>query len=57
MKVADEDGSWRQTRILLEPLNQAHEPIELAPENREDFTVIGEFVRVVHGSGRTVAIT
>ena len=46
-KVAVADGSWQHTRIILEPLNQAHAPIELTAENREDFAVLGEFERVV----------
>ncbi|MDW8131640.1 MAG: S24 family peptidase [Bryobacterales bacterium] len=43
-KVLDEEGGWRHTRIVLEPLNPEYPLLELGPE---DFQVIAEFVRVI----------
>jgi len=39
------DG-WRHDRIQLLPLNPAFEPITLEPEDADDLTIVGEFVRV-----------
>ncbi|HWO71020.1 MAG TPA: DEAD/DEAH box helicase [Actinomycetota bacterium] len=45
-KVAMDDGTWRHSRIWLEPANPSFEPIELAPDE-ESVAVIAEFVRVL----------
>lgn len=42
-KIEDQ-GEWRHTRIVLEPLNPEFPVLELGPE---EFQVIGEFVRVI----------
>jgi SOS-response transcriptional repressor LexA len=39
------DG-WRHSSIQLLPVNPAFEPITLEPEDANDLTIIGEFVRV-----------
>jgi type III restriction enzyme len=46
-KVADEDGGWHHSRIVLKPLNPAYEPIVLTPDSEEDVVAIAEFVEVV----------
>ena len=38
------DGSWRHTRIVLEPLNRAYEPIVVAAEPEGSVLVIAEFL-------------
>jgi hypothetical protein len=46
-KAAGPDGGWRHTRIILKPLNPAHEPIVLTPADEGEVRVIGEFVEVI----------
>jgi len=43
-KTVTEEGGWRHTRIVLEPLNPEYPVLELGPE---EFQVIAEFVRVI----------
>lgn len=41
------DGDWQHTRIVLKPLNPAHQPIVLTPADEGEVRVIAEFVEVV----------
>jgi len=43
-KTVTEEGGWRHTRIVLEPLNPEFPVLELGPD---EFHVIAEFVRVI----------
>jgi SOS-response transcriptional repressor LexA len=43
-KTVTEEGGWRHTRIVLEPLNPEYPVLELGPD---EFQVIAEFVRVI----------
>ena len=54
-KAADEDGSWRHTRIVLQSLNREVEDIELEPEM--DVDVIAEFVAVLGARSTTPIAT
>lgn len=49
-KVEDDENEWRHTKITLSPLNPEYQPIEMAPEDEEDFRIIAELVSVL-GSG------
>lgn len=41
-KVAEPDGSWRHTKVVLKPLNPEFEPIVLTAKDEGDVRVIGE---------------
>jgi hypothetical protein len=41
------DEGWQHTRIVLKPLNPAHQPIVLTPADEGEVRVIAEFVEVV----------
>ena len=41
------DGSWKHTRIILEPLNPAFAPIELQDIDEGDVRVVAELVEVL----------
>jgi SOS-response transcriptional repressor LexA len=43
------DG-WRHAWIQLLPLNPAFEPIRLEPEDADELTIVGEFVRAADRS-------
>jgi len=45
-KTVTADG-WRHSAIQLLPLNPAHEPIALEPEEAADLTIVAEFLREV----------
>lgn len=45
-KADDEDG-WRHVRIVLEPVNRAFAPIELAADDEEAVAVVAELVEVI----------
>jgi len=45
---AGEEG-WRHARIVLKPLNPAHQQIVLTPESEEQVRVIAEFLSIVGG--------
>lgn len=40
-----DDGGWGHTSIRLEPLNPAHEPLTLTPEDEDQVRVIAEWVQ------------
>jgi SOS-response transcriptional repressor LexA len=44
-KAADTEGSWKHTRVRLEPINKRFKPIEIS--NDSDVRVLAEFVEVV----------
>jgi len=46
-KAGGEDAEWHHTRIVLEPLNRAYEPIELTPEEEGNVTIVAELVSVL----------
>lgn len=46
-KVVDSEGVWRHARIVLKPMNPAHQPIVLSPESEDQVRVIAELVGVV----------
>lgn len=47
-KVVDpETGQWQHALVVLEPLNPAFAPIEIAANDEEEFRVIAEFVEVL----------
>lgn len=48
-KNQNEDGAWRHSRILLEPVSNEHgyKPIVLGNDEIDGFKVVGEFVAVV----------
>ncbi|MFC1524023.1 DEAD/DEAH box helicase family protein [Thermodesulfobacteriota bacterium] len=49
-KSEDPETEWRHDEIRLVPLNPDFDSIILTPDIAEDFTVIGEFIRVVDES-------
>ena len=46
-KAADEEGGWRQTRIVLSPINRDYQPIALTDEAAGSVEVIAEFIGVL----------
>lgn len=44
-KVADGEGGWRHTRIVLEPDNRAFAPIVVPGEDAGEFRIVAEYVR------------
>lgn len=42
-----EDGSWEHEKIELNSLNPQYQPIPLVNDKGGEFTVIGEFVKIV----------
>ncbi|ACN17035.1 HsdR3 [Desulforapulum autotrophicum HRM2] len=47
IKKEDPETGWRHSQIFLESVNKDFKTIQLDPENKEDFAIIGEFVRVL----------
>src|SRR5262249_46207702 len=43
------DGSWRHTRLVLEPLNGSFEPVAFGPEDAGSVQIVAEFVGLVRG--------
>jgi len=48
-KVADEDGSFRHTRIALKPSNPDFDPIVLTPQDEGRVHVVAEFLEQIEG--------
>lgn len=48
-KSSNPDGTWRHTKITLEPLNPAYQPIRIDPSDAEAVTVLAEFLEVLVG--------
>jgi hypothetical protein len=46
-KQLEEDGTWRHSKITLDPLNKAYDPIILTGVEEGDFKIIAEFVAVL----------
>ena len=46
-KASNPDGTWRHTKITLEPLNPEYQPIRIDPSNAESVTVVAEFLEVL----------
>lgn len=46
-KTTNADGTWRQFRITLSPLNREYKPIELSTEDEGAVAVVAEFVEVL----------
>ena len=44
-KEEEADGTWRHTRISLEPDNPEYEAISIDPEEADEFKVIAEYVK------------
>jgi phage repressor protein C with HTH and peptisase S24 domain len=47
-KSYDEFGNWQHEKIELTPLNKDYNSIVIAPEDGEEFRVVGEFVGVIN---------
>lgn len=45
-KLSKPDGSWQHSKIVLEPLNPAYQPISIHPSKAEAVTVVAEFLEV-----------
>jgi len=46
-KARTGEEGWRHTKIVLKPVNPAHQPIVLTPESEDQVRVVAEFVDVV----------
>lgn len=46
-KRYNEWGEWEHESVELHPLNRAYDPIILNPDESDEFSIIGEFIRVV----------
>ena len=46
-KAASDDGTWRHTRITLNPLNSEFTPIELSADDEDSIRVVAELIEVV----------
>ena len=46
-KSSNPDGTWQHTKITLEPLNPAYQPIAIDPSDAESVTVVAEFLEVL----------
>lgn len=46
-KSFDEDGNWQHEKIVLKPYNHDYDPIELMPDDIDDFRVVGEFIGII----------
>lgn len=46
-KSFDEDGYWQHEKIVLKPYNRDYDPIELTPDDIDDFRVVGEFIGII----------
>jgi len=46
-KSSNSDGAWQHTKITLEPLNPAYQPILIDPSDAEAVTVLAEFLEVL----------
>jgi len=46
-KSSNPDGTWQHTRITLEPLNPAYQPIRIGPADAKAVTVVAEFLEVI----------
>jgi len=49
-KASEGEEGWRHAKIVLRPLNPAHQPIILTPESEDAVRVMAEFVAVVGGA-------
>ena len=49
-KSSNPDGTWQHTKITLEPLNPAYQPIPIDPSEAEAMTVLAEFLEVLTSS-------
>jgi len=50
-KLSKTDDTWRHTKITLEPLNPAYQPIRLDPSDAEAVTIVAEFLEVLSSTG------
>jgi hypothetical protein len=46
-KVANPDGSWQHSRVVLKPLNPEFAPIVLTPKDEGEIRVIAELAAVL----------
>ena len=46
-KSFNEDGYWQHEKIVLKPYNRDYDPIELTPDDIDDFRVVGEFIGII----------
>lgn len=46
-KSFDEDGYWQHEKIVLNPYNRDYDPIELTPDDIDDFRIVGEFIGII----------
>jgi len=47
IKTEDPETGWRHSEIFLEPVNKEFEIIPLDPARKDEFAIIGEFIRVL----------
>jgi type III restriction enzyme len=48
-KERNEDGTWHHTKVILEPLNRAYEPIVLVADEAESVQILAEYVGALMG--------
>ncbi|MFH1226525.1 MAG: DNA/RNA helicase domain-containing protein [Planctomycetota bacterium] len=46
-KEYNSDGTWRHTKIVLEPINTEYKPIDLSEYQDEEIQIIAEFIAVI----------
>jgi SOS-response transcriptional repressor LexA len=55
-KVADDEGGWRHSKIILKPLNPSYQPIVLKDIEEGEVAVIAEFVEVLEAQATESAV-
>ena len=43
-KLQSEDGGWRHSKVILEPLNREYEPLVFLDDNADSVSIVAEFI-------------